>query len=143
MSLNINHCHLAGNLTRDPQIRFLANEQSVANFGLAINRKFKAAGGDLREEVVFLDIECWGKLANTVAQFLTKGSPAYIDGRLKQDTWQDKDGKKQSKIVVVAESVQFLGPKREQADGDAPTRTERPARPAAQPAQGDEAEPPF
>jgi len=85
MSLNLNKVILAGNLTRDPQVRFFANERAVADFGLAVNRKFKTNDGQQKEEVTFVDIECWGRTAELVGQYLTKGRPAYIEGRLKLD----------------------------------------------------------
>jgi len=110
MSLNLNKVMLAGNLTRDPQVRFFANERAVADFGLAINRKFKTNDGQQKEEVTFVDIECWGRTAELVGQYLTKGRPAYIEGHLKLDQWDDKEsGKKRSKIKIVADTVQFLG----------------------------------
>ena len=109
MSLNLNKVMLAGNLTRDPQVRFFANERAVADFGLAINRKFKTNDGQQKEEVTFVDIECWGRTAELAGQYLTKGSPAYIEGHLKLDQWDDKEsGKKRSKIKIVADTVQFL-----------------------------------
>ncbi len=112
MSLNFNKVTLAGNLTRDPEVRFLAGDRAVASFGLAINRKFKGNDGELKEEVTFVDCEAWGRTAELVGQYLNKGSGCFIEGRLKLDTWE-KDGQKHSKIKVVAESVQFLGGKRE------------------------------
>lgn len=153
---NINRVFLAGNLTRDPQVRFLANEKAVAEFGLAINRKFKAGDGSLKEEVTFVDIEVWGRTAELCSQYLTKGRGCFIEGRLKLDTWEDKkDGSKRSKLRVVADNVQFLdggkgrgegapaGDAGGDADGDAPAAPARPSRPAAPaPAAGDD-EPPF
>ncbi len=111
MSLNLNKVMLAGNLTRDPEVRNTGKSQ-VANFGLAINRKYKS-GDEKKEETTFVDVECWGTTAEMVGQYLTKGRGAYIEGRLKLDTWEDKDTKqKRSKLKVVAELVQFLdGPK--------------------------------
>lgn len=153
---NINRVFLAGNLTRDPQVRFLANEKAVAEFGLAINRKFKAGDGSLKEEVTFVDIEVWGRTAELCSQYLTKGRGCFVEGRLKLDTWEDKkDGSKRSKLRVVADNVQFLdggkgrgegapaGDAGGDAEGDAPAAPARPSRPAAPaPAAGDD-EPPF
>ena len=156
---NINRVFLAGNLTRDPQVRFLANEKAVAEFGLAINRKFKAGDGSLKEEVTFVDIEVWGRTAELCSQYLTKGRGCFIEGRLKLDTWEDKkDGSKRSKMRVVADNVQFLdggkgrsegsgpGPASDGAEveGDAPAAPARPSRPASPaPAAGGDDEPPF
>lgn len=106
MALNYNRVMLAGNLTRDPQVRFLSNERAVANFGLAINRRFKGADGAMQEETTFVDIEAWGRTAELVGQYLAKGKPCFVEGRLKLDSWE-KDGVKQSKLRVVADSVQF------------------------------------
>ncbi|HAT10059.1 MAG TPA: single-stranded DNA-binding protein [Planctomycetes bacterium] len=153
---NINRVFLAGNLTRDPQVRFLANEKAVANFGLAINRRFKGADGSQKEETTFVDVEAWGRQAELVGQYLTKGRGCFIEGRLKLDSWEDKEGKKQSKLRVVADNVQFLDSKPRQAGapgaadagdaegGDAhPAPAPRPSRPASPaPAAGDD-EPPF
>lgn len=138
---NINRVFLAGNLTRDPQVRFLANEKAVAEFGLAINRKFKQ-GSETKEETTFVDIEVWGHTAELCAQYLTKGRGCFIEGRLKLDQWEDKkDGSKRSKLRVVADNVQFIGCKG-QAGGDA--AAPEPSRPSAPSggSKGDE-DPPF
>jgi single-strand DNA-binding protein len=108
MSLNLNTVTLAGHLTRDPELR-QAGERSVVNFGLAINRRWKSQEGEAKEETTFVDIEAWGRTAEIVGQYLAKGSPCYIEGRLKLDSWQDKEGQKRSKLKVVADNVQFLG----------------------------------
>lgn len=108
MSLNLNKVMLAGNLTRDPEVRTLPNGSAIANFGLAINRKYKA-GEERREEVTFVDVECFGTTAQMVGQYLTKGRGAYVEGRLKLDQWDDKTtGQKRSKLKIVAEQVHFL-----------------------------------
>jgi len=107
--MNFNRVYLMGNLTRDIEMRELPSGQSVANIGLAVNRKFRTKGGDDREEVLFVDCEAWGKTADVMAQYLAKGSPVFIEGRLKLDQWQDKDGGNRSKLKVVVESFQFVG----------------------------------
>jgi single-strand DNA-binding protein len=155
MALNFNRVLLGGNLTRDPQIRFLANEKAVAQFGLAINRKYKDANGQSKEDTTFVDVETWGRTAELVGQYLTKGRGCFIEGRLKLDSWDDKEtGQKRSKLVVVADNVQFTdskidGAPRGRGDeaqgqgetaGDAPRPA--PARPVA-PAAGGDDEPPF
>jgi single-strand DNA-binding protein len=125
MSANINRVLLAGNLTRDPQCRFLANEQAVVNFGLAINRRWKGNDGQMKEETTFVDVEAWGRLAELVGQFLTKGKPCFVEGRLKLDAWEDKDGAKRSKLKVVADSVQFLGSREQRpSDAESPAATQ-------------------
>ncbi len=110
MTLNINKVMLAGNLTRDPQCRTIANERTVADFGMAINRRYKDKSGEKKEETTFVDVECWGSTAENVGKYLTKGSPCYVEGYLKLDSWDDKEsGQKRSKIKIVADTVQFLG----------------------------------
>ena len=113
-AFSLNRVMLAGNLTRDPQVRFFANERAVANFGLAINRRYKTNDGQMKDETTFVDVEAWARTAELVGQYLTKGSPCYIEGRLKLDSWEDKDGQKRQKLAVVADSVQFLPDSRRQ-----------------------------
>ncbi|MBA3685161.1 MAG: single-stranded DNA-binding protein [Planctomycetes bacterium] len=108
MTFNLNSVTLAGNLTRDPEIRNLPSDQMVVNFGLAVNRRWKGPDGEFKEETTFIDVESWGRTAELVGQYLTKGSPVYLEGRLKLDQWQDKDNQKRSKLKVVANTVQFL-----------------------------------
>jgi len=119
MSLNVNNVILAGHLTRDPEMRSLAGEKVVVNFGLAINRRFKGADGEIKEDSTFVDCEAWGRTAELIGQYLAKGSAAYVEGRLKLDSWQDKDGKNRSRLKVVVENVQFIGPPK--AKSGAPT----------------------
>ncbi len=149
MAVAVNRVILAGNLTRDPQVRFLANEKAVANFGLAISHRYKAADGTLKEDTVFVDIEAWGRTGELVGQYLTKGRACLVEGRLKLDTWE-KDGQKHSKLRVVADNVQFLdgGNRGERGAGgasSAPAASEPPsqatAAPSAPPPADDE--PPF
>lgn len=101
---------LMGNLTRDVEVRMLpSGSQQVGNFGIAVNRKFRDSAGELREEVTFVDCEAWGKTAENMAKFFSKGRPVFIEGRLKLDTWQDKnDGTNRSKLKVVVESFEFV-----------------------------------
>ena len=107
MAGSFNKVILLGNLTRDVEVR-QAGSTSVGKLGLAVNRKFTTAGGETREEVTFIDCEAWGKTAEIMAKYLAKGRPVFIEGRLKLDQWEDKDGKKQSKLKVVVESFQFV-----------------------------------
>ena len=97
-----------GNLTRDPQLKQTPNNMSVAEIGLACNRKFKGKDGEMREETTFVDCEAWGRTAETMAKYLSKGRPVFVEGRLKLDQWQDKDGNNRSKLRVVIESFQFV-----------------------------------
>ena len=101
---------LLGNLTRDPEVRYTPKGTAIANIGLAVNRTYTTEGGEQKEEVTFIDIEVWGRQAETVGQYLAKGRPVFVEGRLKLDSWEDKEsGQKRNKLKVVAERVQFLG----------------------------------
>ena len=108
---------LLGNLTRDPEMRVTPKGTAVCQFGLAVNRQFKDDSGQMREEVTFVDLEAWGKQAETIAKYMTKGRPLFVEGRLKFDQWDDKaTGQKRSKLKVVLENFQFIGG-REQGTG--------------------------
>ena len=104
---SFNKVMLMGNLTRDPELRYTSNGSAVANFGLAVNRKFKQ-GDEWKEDVCFVDITVWGKQGENCAEYLSKGRPAFVEGRLQYSTWES-DGQKKSKLEVVANTVQFLG----------------------------------
>ena len=105
-----NRVLLMGNLTRDPQLKYLPSQTAVAEFGLACNRKFRTANGEDREEVTFVDITAFGKQAEVINQYMTKGKPIFIEGRLKFDSWEDKQGGgKRSKLTVVVDNFQFIG----------------------------------
>lgn len=109
--MNVNRVFLAGNLTRDVELRHTPNNTAVAKFGLAVNRKFKV-GEEQREEVAFIDCEAWGRTAEVIAQYFSKGKTIFVEGRLKLDQWDDKaTGQKRSKLFVVVESFQFAGGK--------------------------------
>ena len=110
----LNSITFLGNLTRDPEVRFISNEKAVANFSLASNRKFKGTNGDYVSEVTFVDVEVWGKTAELVGDFTRKGHLVIVQGRLKTDSWDDKDtGAKRSKLKIVATDVQFMTTKAE------------------------------
>ena len=106
---SFNQVILIGNLTRDVELRHTPSNQTVANIGLATNRQYQTKDGERREEVTFVDCEAWGRQAEVMAQYLSKGRPVMIQGRLKLDSWQDKDGGNRSKLKVVVENFQFLG----------------------------------
>ncbi|MDA8178330.1 MAG: single-stranded DNA-binding protein [Deltaproteobacteria bacterium] len=101
---------LMGNLTRDPEVRFTPSGVAVASFGLAVNNRYKK-DGNVVDEVSFFDVEAWQKTAELCGEYLAKGRPVLIQGRLKQERWEDDHGNKRSKIKVVATAVQFLGTK--------------------------------
>lgn len=101
---------LLGNLTRDPEVRMTPKGTAVCQFGLAVNRTFKDEGGNQREEVTFIDIEAWGRQADVLAKYCQKGRPLFVEGRLRLDSWEDKNTKeKRSKMKVVLENFQFVG----------------------------------
>ena len=109
---NLNKCLLAGNLTRDPEVRYTPKGTAVCDISLAINRSLPAEqeGGERREETTYVDVTLWGKTAENAGKYLAKGRSVFIDGRLALETWDDKQtGQKRSRLKVVAESLQFLG----------------------------------
>jgi single-strand DNA-binding protein len=107
---NFNKVILAGNLTRDPQLRYLPSQMAVVDFGLAVNHKWRTAQGEDREEVLFIDCSCFGKQAETINKYCQKGKPILIEGRLKYETWDDKEsGGKRSKHKVIVDGFQFIG----------------------------------
>lgn len=107
---NFNKVILIGNLTRDPELRYTPKGMAIAKVGLAINRNWTSEGGEKKEEVTFVDVDIFGRTAENVAQYMKKGRPIMIEGRLRLDQWDDKQtGQKRSRLGVVAETVQFLG----------------------------------
>ena len=108
MAASLSKIFLIGNLTREPELRYIPSGAAVANFGLAINRQYKNSDGEKVEEVCFIDIVAWNRLAEVAGEYLLKGSPVFIEGRLQMDSWEDQDGKKRSKLKVVAQNIQFL-----------------------------------
>lgn len=110
-----------GNLTRDPELRTTPKGTPICSFALAINRKFKLESGEEREEVIYVDVEAWGRPGETIAKYSTKGRPLYVEGRLRLDQWEDKNTKeKRSRMKVVLEQFQFLGDRPASAGGAAP-----------------------
>ncbi|MFP4144052.1 MAG: single-stranded DNA-binding protein [Phycisphaeraceae bacterium] len=105
---NLNKVMLMGNLTRDPELRYTSNNTPVANLGLAVNRRWRNQQGEQQEETTFIDLEAWGRTAEVLNQYLRKGRPIYVEGRLKLDQWQDREGNNRSKLRVVVESFEFL-----------------------------------
>jgi single-strand DNA-binding protein len=140
---NFNKVILAGNLTRDPELRYTPKGTAIARLGVAINRKWKSETGEMKEEVTFVDVDAFGKTAETIGQYLKKGRPILIEGRLRYETWEDKQsGQKKSKLGVVMETFQFLDSGGGRGEGgEAPVAPRsRPAAtsaPAAEPVEGD------
>ncbi len=109
MAGSFNKVMLMGNLTRDVEIRHTGSNTAVGNFGIAVNRRYKTQSGEQREEVTFVDCEAWGRTAEVMSQYLSKGRSVFIEGRLKLDQWEDRNGGgKRSKLSVVVENFQFV-----------------------------------
>jgi single-strand DNA-binding protein len=141
---SFNKVILVGNLTRDPELRYTPKGTAIAKIGLAVNRVWTNEAGEKKEEVTFVDVDVFGRTAENVGQYMRKGRPILIEGRLRLDQWDDKQtGQKKSKLGVVAETVQFLGSANDVGGGGgAPSapRVSRPAAssaPAAEPVEGD------
>jgi single-strand DNA-binding protein len=120
---------LIGNLTRDPELRYTPQGVAIAKIGLAVNRTWRTESGETKEEVTFVDVDAFRRQAETLAQYLKKGSPLMVEGRLKLDQWDDKQtGQKRSRLGVVLEGFQFLGGgNRGDGGGEAPARRSAPA----------------
>lgn len=136
---SFNKVILVGNLTRDPELRYTPKGTAIAKIGMAVNRVWTSETGEKKEEVTFVDVDVFGRTAENVAQYLRKGSPLLVEGRLRLDTWEDKQtSQKRSKLGVVAELIQFLGSPR--AAGEAPAAA-KPAAAAAPPVAAPASEP--
>ncbi|HEV2330816.1 MAG TPA: single-stranded DNA-binding protein [Verrucomicrobiae bacterium] len=141
---NFNKVIIAGNLTRDPELRYTPKGTAVARITLAVNRTFTSGeGGEKKEEVSFVDVDVWGRQAEVISQYMKKGRPLLVEGRLKQDSWEDKNTKqKMSKLKVVLETFSFLDSGNRGGDGSgAPARSSAPAAAAPAP-EAHDAEPP-
>jgi single-strand DNA-binding protein len=129
---NFNKVILAGNLTRDPELRYTPKGTAVARLGIAINRRWKSETGEMKDDTTFVDVDAFGKTAETIAQYLKKGRPILIEGRLRYDTWEDKQtNQKRSKLGVVLENFQFLDSGRGEGGGAPAPRSAPAAAPAA------------
>jgi single-strand DNA-binding protein len=128
-----NKVMLLGNCTRDPEVKYTPKGSAVADLGLAINRYYTTDGGEKREETTFVDVTLWGRQAEIAGEYLKKGRPVFIEGRLQLDTWDDKQtGQKRSKLRVVGEAMQLLGSREGggEGGGNSGRTTSRPAKPA-------------
>jgi single-strand DNA-binding protein len=105
---SVNKVFLMGNLTRDVQIKHTANNTAIANLSLAVNRRYRNNAGEMQEETTFVDCEAWGRTAETMGKYLSKGRPVFIEGRLRLDQWEDREGNKRSKLVVVIDTFTFV-----------------------------------
>lgn len=109
MAASINRVLLMGNLTRDPELRYIPSGQGVTSFTVAANRTYVGTTGEKKEEVSFIKCVVWGKRAESCHEYLRKGSPVFVEGRLQSRSWEAQDGTKRSTIEVIAQNVQFLG----------------------------------
>ncbi len=117
---SLNKVFIIGNLTRDPEVRYLPSGAAVADIRLAANRRFKTQQGEDKEETCYVNVSAWGRQAETCGQYLSKGSPVLVEGRLRYEEWE-KDGQKNSRISITAERVQFMGSPRSGSEyGDSP-----------------------
>ena len=147
---SFNKVILLGNLTRDPEVRYTPKGSAVADLGIAVNRQYTLENGEKREEVTFVDVTFWGRTAEVAGEYLKKGRPVFIEGRLQLDTWDDKQsGQKRSRLKVIGETMQMLGSRGSASDsgdeGDRPARSTKPAAPPkpAGPSEPDDDEIPF
>lgn len=141
---SFNKVILLGNLTRDPEVRYTPKGSAVCDLGLAVNRNYTLDSGEKREEVTFVDVVLWARLAEIAGEYLKKGRPVFIEGRLQMDSWDDKQtGQKRTKIRVVGETMQLLGsrPSGGTGGGGESQETERPPRSAEKAAPAAKAEP--
>ena len=132
---NLNRVLLIGNLTRDPEVRYTPKGTAVVDIGVAVNRVYSAEDGERKEETTFVDVTLWGRQAEVAGQYLKKGRPVFIEGRLQLDTWDDKQtGQKRSRLRVVCENMQLLGSRPEsEVSPSTPRRTPGPSAPAQKP----------
>jgi single-strand DNA-binding protein len=134
---SLNKVFLMGNLTRDPELRYTPGGSAVCEMGLAINRRFAQANGEVKDETTFVDVVVWGKQAESAQRFLQKGAGAFVEGRLQYDTWVEKDTqKKRSRIRIVAERLQFLGRREDGSQGAAPQGAAAPGEGSQEPSYG-------
>lgn len=124
MAASLNRVFLMGNLTRDPELRYIPSGQAVLNFSLAVNRVYMAQSGEKKQETCFVRIVVWGRRAEVCNEYLRKGDPAFVEGRLQSRSWEAPDGSKRSTIEVVADSVQFLKGRAAASSGVGPAMEE-------------------
>ena len=143
---NLNKVLLLGNVTRDPEVRYTPKGSAVCDLGIAVNRAYTTDSGEKREEVTFVDVTLWGRTAEVASEYLKKGRPVFIEGRLQMDSWDDKQtGQKRTRLRVVAENMQVLGGRTPGGAADATgasRQTSTPPKPSA-PSEPDEDEVPF
>ncbi len=129
MAASLNKVFIMGNLTRDPELRYVPSGAAVANFTVAVNRTYKDKAGEKKEDTSFLRVIIWGKMAEVCGEYLSKGRPVLVEGRLQSRSWEGTDGQKKSAVEIIASTVQFMGSK-------AQNQAQAPSTPAATPAAG-------
>lgn len=123
MAASLNRVFLMGNLTRDPELRYVPSGTAVTSFDIAVNRVYALQSGEKKEETSFVRIVVWARRAEVCAEYLTKGSPVFVEGRLRSRSWETQDGQKRSIIEVVANNVQFLrGPQKKASQQPVPSQ---------------------
>ena len=134
---NYNKVILMGNLTRDPEVRYTSGGTAIAKLGIAVNRYWSNKDGQKQEETTFVDVDAFGRQAETIGQYLKKGRPIMVEGRLKLDQWDDKQtGQKRSKLGVVLDRFEFIDSRGEGGGGDFSSESSSPSTGSAAPAQG-------
>ena len=134
---NYNKVILMGNLTRDPEVRYTSSGTAIAKLGIAVNRSWSNKDGQKQEETTFVDVDAFGRQAETIGQYLKKGRPIMVEGRLKLDQWDDKQtGQKRSKLGVVLDRFEFIDSRGEGGGGDFSSESSSPSGGGATPAQG-------
>jgi len=132
---NLNKVLLMGRLTREPEMRSTPSGKTVCQFGLAVNRIYNNSNGERQEETTFVDVEAWGGRAETISKYVNKGDPLFVEGRLRLDSWETKEGEKRSKMKVVLDNMEFISQRGEGVGGYSPSDSAPPARESA-PASG-------
>lgn len=140
---SFNKVILMGNLTRDPELRQAPSGAKVADLGLAVSETWRDKNGQPKEVTCFVDVVVWDKLAELCQQYLTKGRPVLVEGRLQMDEWKNQQGEKRSKLRVRADTVKFLGTPQKRDEGSQVGSTAAPAAPAAAAARTPAADAPF
>lgn len=141
---SLNRVFLMGNLTRDPELRYTPSGTAVASFGIAVNRTWTGQSGEKKEEVCFVDINMFGRRAEVVNEYFSKGNPIFVEGRLQFNQWETKDGQKRNTLRVVAENFQFMGgPAKRGAEAEMPEETNTSNKQSMEPSDVSDEEIPF
>ena len=140
---SLNKVFLMGNLTRDPELRYTPNGTAVAEFGMAVNRKWTTPDGEQRDETTFVDVNMWARRGEVISEYFRKGDPIFIEGRLRLDQWEGRDGQKRSRMRVVAENFEFIGAKRGAGRPRTPEEEAPPSEPKAEDIEVSDDEVPY